>query len=273
MNSYEYNHYKSNIDINNTNDSRSIIYSLIEDNTNILDLGCACGDLGNILKNKNCNIYGLEYLEECVLVASKTNAYIEVNQCDLDTFNAEDYKKYERLFDYIVLGDVLEHLYNPIQLLAKIKKFLKDDGCFIVSIPNMSHASIKISLLLNQFNYLDYGILDKTHIHFFTLESFLNEIKKLDLYIKNFNYTVTGIKGSIENLKYQKLPLTTLFYIINDNQSFCFQYIFKLSKQNLLNINNTKGIITKSANYNLLKKTKNNSYLKLIKKILKIGKQ
>src|SRR5574344_2173495 len=120
MNSYEYNHYKANVDINNKNDSRSIIYSLIEESTNILDLGCACGDLGNILKKKKCNIYGLEYLEESVLVAQKTNAYIEVNQCDLNTFNTEDYKKYEQLFDYIVLGDVLEHLYNPIQLLAKI---------------------------------------------------------------------------------------------------------------------------------------------------------
>lgn len=265
MNDYEIKHYKSCIDINNLNESRSIIYSFINENTTVLDLGCACGDLGIILQNKNCTVYGLEYLQECVDIARGTNAYVEVSQCDLDNFDIEKFQQYKNLFDYIVLGDVLEHLYNPDNLLMKLKKFLKDDGHIIISIPNISHASVKISILLNQFNYSDYGTLDKTHLRFFTLSSFTNLLKKLNYNIVSFNYTVQGLKGSMNDLKYNAIPKEVLWFILNDNESICFQYIFKISKQNNNKTNLSKNIIKKAVNYKLLKKIKQSNFLKMFK--------
>lgn len=152
MNNYEVEHYKLDIDIKNSNESRSIIYSLIDPNTTVLDLGCACGDLGVILQNKNCSVYGLEYVQECVNIAQKTNAYAEVEQCDLDYFDIEKFQNYQNLFDYIVLGDVLEHLYNSESLLIKIFKVTRQK----------SNNKIKIDSPKNVIkNATNYNLLKK----------------------------------------------------------------------------------------------------------------
>lgn len=268
MNTYDYTHYKSDINIGDNNESRSIIYSLIEPNSSVLDVGCACGDLGIILhSNKNCRVYGLEYVEDSVNVARSTNAYVDVYQCDLNDINFNNYEKLEQGFDYIVLGDILEHLYNPQELMFKLSKLLKDDGYFIVSIPNFSHASVKISLLCNQFEYDEYGTLDGTHIRFFTFDSFLKIINNLNLYVHKLEYTVCNRYGSMAKLDYKKVPWFTMLYILSDWQSYCFQYIFKLSKQENkdLNLATSNHIIKNAKNYTLLKSVKNKDLSRLFR--------
>ncbi len=266
MKTYEATHYQKGIDINDKNESRSIIYSLIQPDKIVLDIGCACGDLGIALNNnKNCSLYGLEYVQESVKIAKSSGNYVEVHQCDLNYLNINKFEHYKNKFDYIVLGDILEHLYDPEDILNKLKEFLKEDGSMIISVPNISHASIKISLLLNQFEYCEYGTLDKTHIRFFTLESFLNMLKSLNLHIQNVDYTVQGIKGSLSNLKYKKIPAIFLWYIINNQESFCFQYIFQVSKKDVYSSLTNRQIIKQAVNYKLLQKIKLKSYTKLIK--------
>lgn len=275
MNQYEASHYKHDIDIENDNESRSIMYSLIPHNSTVLDVGCACGDLGVILKqNKKCNVYGLEYSIESIEIAKKTNAYNNIKQCNLDFLDTNDYKEYLNLFDCIVLGDIIEHLKNPMETIEKLKKFLKNDGYFIISTPNISHASIKISLLLNKFDYTDYGILDKTHLRFFTLDSLLSMFKSLNFDIKNFNYTVASINGSQGKINYQNIPISALKYILKNEESHCFQYIFKLEQNKTFTSIDNYQLIKNANNYNLLKKVKrksliyqSNLFVLLIKKL------
>ncbi len=74
-------------------------------------------------------------------------------------------------FDYILLADVLEHLKDPGGLLRRVVPCLNDGGEIIISIPNVAHLFVRLRLMLGHFEYQDRGILDRTHLRFFTLAS------------------------------------------------------------------------------------------------------
>ena len=78
--------------------------------------------------------------------------------------------QYTSYFDRIILADVLEHLVDPMEVLRKLSKLLKNDGKFLIDIPNIAHSSIKYNLLKNNFNYTPMGLLDKTHIQIFYIK-------------------------------------------------------------------------------------------------------
>ena len=69
------------------------------------------------------------------------------------------------------MGDVLEHLLEPAKVLMNIKQYLKNTAKLLISIPNIMHISVLIPLLKGEFQYRESGILDETHVKFFTLKS------------------------------------------------------------------------------------------------------
>jgi 2-polyprenyl-3-methyl-5-hydroxy-6-metoxy-1,4-benzoquinol methylase len=77
-------------------------------------------------------------------------------------------------FDYIIFGDVLEHLNAPDKVLIKIREYMKKNSKLIISVSNIMHISVLLPLLRGEFHYEEAGILDKTHIKFFTLKSIIS---------------------------------------------------------------------------------------------------
>ena len=164
--------YVRKINLKNRNDSNVLLYEMTEAGSRVLDVGCACGDLSALLaERKNCRCVGLEADKEGVEVCRKRRVFDEVLQIDLNNFAAADYPRFRQSFDVIVCGDVLEHLRQPAAVLSELKLLLKPGGYFLVSLPNAAHASIKAGLLLNDWSYTELGILDKTHLRFFTAAS------------------------------------------------------------------------------------------------------
>jgi 2-polyprenyl-3-methyl-5-hydroxy-6-metoxy-1,4-benzoquinol methylase len=202
----------------------------------ILDVGCACGDTGVALKNeKNCELFAFEYDKDSIETAQKTNAYKEIHQIDLNLFETESFPQYFEKFDYIILGDVLEHLYSPQKTLEKLKSYLKKDGYFLISLPNLSHASIKSNLLLNDFTYTEVGLLDKTHIRFFTHKSILFFLTEINLVIEEIKFTITNPRGQqpFNALKYlDKKSITTKKFILDDPYSYVCQFVMKVKPGN-----------------------------------------
>ncbi len=74
-------------------------------------------------------------------------------------------------FDLIVYGDVLEHLKDPLGVLQMLNRTLAPDGRVLVSVPNIAHFWVRLNLLVGRFEYADRGILDRTHLRFFTRRS------------------------------------------------------------------------------------------------------
>jgi 2-polyprenyl-3-methyl-5-hydroxy-6-metoxy-1,4-benzoquinol methylase len=92
-------------------------------------------------------------------------------------------------YDVIVCGDVLEHLRDPDSILQRLAPKLRRGGQFVISIPNVAHHSVRFGLLLGRFEYEDLGLLDRTHLRFFTHKSLREMIERAGLVLEREEYT------------------------------------------------------------------------------------
>jgi len=134
----------------------------------LLDVGCGSGDLGIAAKQQLGvqEVVGIEFYEPAALVAqTKLDRVIleDIEQLTLDLPKGH--------FDCIVCADVLEHTKDPWQVLRNLRHFLRDDGVFIASLPNIRHIVPILKIIFDRFEYEESGILDKTHLRFFTLHT------------------------------------------------------------------------------------------------------
>lgn len=147
-------------------DAKEFVFEEIAKGSRVLDLGCWTGRLGEKLKKeKGCFVAGVDIDKTALKITGKRLDF--VCQADLD-FPETLKRKIRGKFDYVVLTDVLEHLKNPENLLVELKRFLNTNSLLIASIPNIANWTVRLSLLLGKFDYEETGILDKTHLRFFT---------------------------------------------------------------------------------------------------------
>lgn len=135
----------------------------------VLDVGCGRGGLGAALKSDHpqVRVHGIEYLPEAAAVAAERLDDTLVADLDVLEVLPDDWES----FDAITCGDVLEHLRDPARLLRVLSRSLAPGGVIVASIPNIKHWSVVAPLLVDdRFTYQDNGLLDRTHVHFFTLE-------------------------------------------------------------------------------------------------------
>jgi 2-polyprenyl-3-methyl-5-hydroxy-6-metoxy-1,4-benzoquinol methylase len=134
----------------------------------VLDIGCGSGLLGKTIKSANANaiVYGIDYSE-----AARSSASKVLDRYDALDLDSEVLPQYDSLFDLIIMGDVLEHLKRPDNLLARLHALLTPQGSVVISVPNVAHFRIRKTLLAGRFRYTDTGILDRTHLKFFTRET------------------------------------------------------------------------------------------------------
>ena len=134
----------------------------------VLDVGCATGNFGRMLKQHySCEVWGVEPDENSAVIARKNLDKVYCGVFD-DTIEMLATKQ----FDCIFFNDVLEHLSQPDEALRIAKKYLLPDGCVIASIPNIRYYPVILSLLrYKDFEYVDAGVMDKTHLRFFTKKS------------------------------------------------------------------------------------------------------
>ncbi|HQT91543.1 MAG TPA: class I SAM-dependent methyltransferase, partial [Candidatus Kryptobacter bacterium] len=121
-------------------------------------------------------------------------------------------------FDCIIFADILEHLKDPLLTLIFFKKYLRKDGYVICSIPNIRHYTVFIRLLTKGWKYDDYGLFDRTHLRFFSLQT----MKEL---IQDAGLSVELIRAKVEASKKARLLNRLLF---NKTEEFvAMQYLIK----------------------------------------------
>ncbi|OGL46169.1 MAG: hypothetical protein A2W05_06165 [Candidatus Schekmanbacteria bacterium RBG_16_38_10] len=168
------------------NSSNMRITNMVRQGSIVLDVGCASGYLANRLKvEKKCLVYGIEIDSE--MAARASNSCEKVFLGDIENLCLPE--RYYNFFDYIIFGDVLEHTKSPEIVLNNYLKYLKKDtGNIIISLPNCAYWLMRLSLLFGKFNYKDCGIMDRTHLRFFTKKTAIEMIKKCNLEITGIKY-------------------------------------------------------------------------------------
>lgn len=205
---------------------RKELVNLIEEPTektmNILDIGCGCGAMLGYIKGlyPNTTAYGVEIVEKAAEFAKHM---ADVVCGDIETL---DFPWEEEHFDYIIMGDVLEHLRRPDIVLKRLHKHVKKGGHIIVSMPNVKHYSVILPLLFNdEFTYSDAGILDTTHLKMYTGLEIRRLIEESAFKIKVWGYTNMGDpKGQAAQALEKLLELTGS---TNKDQYLAYQYVLK----------------------------------------------
>jgi 2-polyprenyl-3-methyl-5-hydroxy-6-metoxy-1,4-benzoquinol methylase len=151
------------------------IARLVDTGAHVLELRSTAGSMSRVFADRGCTVIGIEVEPGIAPGAEEICERVIVG--DLDSLDLDRELGGER-FDAIVAADVLGHLRDPLDAVKRLKPFLKENGSFVISVPNVAHGSIRLSLLEGHFDYRGVGFLDSTHLHFFTrgsLEELLNQ--------------------------------------------------------------------------------------------------
>ena len=152
--------------------NHTLMLEMIGHNKRVLECGCATGYMSRVLAERGCRVTGVEIVPEAAEQARPHCEQVIVGDLDqLDLAAAVGDGSPPSPFDVVVFGDVLEHLRNPLRVLRASRSLLAPEGYVVASIPNVAHGDVRLSLLKGVFRYQPLGLLDDTHIHFFTRET------------------------------------------------------------------------------------------------------
>src|SRR5215213_6297769 len=146
----------------------------------LLDLGAAGGELGSAMRDHFDRTIGFEYNVDCV--GDLVGRFDSVVIADL-----ERVKQLPHGISAIVLADVIEHLRNPAQALQLVRAALAEDGHVFISVPNIANITVRLGLLFGIFEYRDRGILDHTHLRFYTVRTIRREIEHAGFQIEEIH--------------------------------------------------------------------------------------
>ena len=169
--------------------------SFDESNINVLDLGCSCG--GNLMKihseNPTAQLYGIELNSMAARIARNWG---EVLAEDLDVW--DDFSWHGK-FDIVIMGDILEHLRDTSAILKKVNSWLKPGGKLLLSVPNIMHISIIKSLIMDgKWSYREEGILDRTHLRFFTRKEIIKRLQENGFAVRKITFTQSYVDSDMQ---------------------------------------------------------------------------
>ncbi len=145
--------------------SHDYVRSMVGGNREVLDIGCGEGDFAAELKRSGNRITGVDLLPQ----PANTAVFEQYFSADLDDGISAVVKALgDKRFDRVLLLDILEHLRSPDRILTECHTLLDSHGQLIVSLPNIANITIRFMLLFGRFDYTERGILDRTHLRFFT---------------------------------------------------------------------------------------------------------
>jgi len=205
------------------------IVNRIRKNSSVLEFGCANGRMTRYLKeNLNCDVRAVEINADAAQHAASFAKELLI--ADVEELSwLEHFDGYE--FDYITFADVLEHLKDPKIILSEAKKLLSSEGSILISIPNIAHNSIIMNLIDDEFDYQEIGLLDKTHIRFFTYKSLLSLFRNVGLEVQYETAVFLPPEKTEFNSSYEDQDIHVESVLRQRAHGEAYQFIFELKKK------------------------------------------
>jgi methionine biosynthesis protein MetW len=203
------------------------ICDLIEDGSRVLDIGAGNGLLSQLLTKKNKVVFidGVEPNETGANIARQyyRNFFTGYVEDYIDEIKWDEY-------DFIIMADVIEHLVNPTSLLLCISQKVPPSAKIILSIPNISFGSVRISLMNGNFDYVDSGLLEKTHVRFYTRKTINQLLNNVGMQIEQLLFVKRKVFRSEITIKKNIRNFFLFLFFIGDETAFIYQYVIVLSK-------------------------------------------
>lgn len=216
--------YDPDVDFSDENLSQPLLARLVGEGKKVLDIGCATGYLAALLRERGCQVDGVEYDP---VMAKKAAPHVDrleigdVQAMDLPTLFGE------RSYDVVVFGDVLEHLTDPLGVLRSALGLLKPGGFFAISLPNVAHGSVRLGLLKGRFRYTPTGLLDDTHLRFFTRESVLDLMTQAGLAVVELRRTTADLFSTEVEVLEGDFPVELVELVAAEPEATTYQFILR----------------------------------------------
>ncbi|GGC11168.1 class I SAM-dependent methyltransferase [Cellulomonas carbonis] len=216
--------YDTTLDPSVSNNSHVQLLDLVGGNKTVLDVGCATGYLGAELVARGCVVDGVEYDADAAATAAKALRHVVVG--DLTTLDL-DAELEGRRYDVIVCGDILEHLADPAPVLRRLVGLLAPGGSVVISMPNVSHGSVRLALLQGRWEYQELGLLDRTHIRFFTRRTLLELLRGAGLAAAEVRTTTKDPLASEVEVDGAALPTGVVDWVRGQPDALTYQFLVR----------------------------------------------
>ena len=203
--------------------THSKIVSLVPPATRVLEFGCATGYMSEVLKERlGCTVVGIEIDPGAAALAEEHADRVIVGDAEKIDYAAE---LAGEEFDVVLFADVLEHLKEPVDVLRRVRPFVSENGVVIASIPNIAHASVRLALLGGEFRYREWGLLDDTHLRFFTRASIQDLFEESGYVITHWLRQRLDV-GETE-IKVPEVPEAVREWLASDPEATTYQFVLR----------------------------------------------
>jgi 2-polyprenyl-3-methyl-5-hydroxy-6-metoxy-1,4-benzoquinol methylase len=201
------------------------VVRMIGKDQRVLEIGSGPGSITKQLKGTgDCRITALEIDPIAIeLVKPFCEA---VHSADLNTADWDGVLDGEK-FEVVLAADVLEHVYNPLAVLKKMASLVSDGGRVVLSLPHVGHSAVAACLLLEDFDYRDWGLLDKTHIRFFGLKNIQTLVLDAGLAITRVEFVVRHPDETEFAAKWAQLSSSVQQALLTNRYGYVYQVVLE----------------------------------------------
>lgn len=202
--------------------SHAHILSMVPAGSRVLELGPATGATTRLLRDRACRVTTVEADPEAAARASAWSDRTIVADLDQDDLEQTvgDYG-----FDVLIAADVLEHLRKPVETLRQAARLLGPDGFCLVSLPNVAHGAVRLALLEGRWDYTDVGLLDRTHLRFFTRAGVHDLFEAAGYAVEEIRTVERGLTDASVDFDHTLLEGPMGAYIAASPDSTTFQFV------------------------------------------------
>lgn len=203
------------------------VVHLVGSSKRVLELGCGPGSITKLLvQHGQCRVTALELDPDAI---SKAAPYCEaIMQADLNSAEWPQLLDGTDGFDVVVAADVLEHLYDPWSALKRMSRFINANGYLVISLPHVGHAAVVSCLINGNFEYRDWGLLDRTHIRFFGFKNIEELFAQADLKIIDVGYVVKSPEETEFAASWCRLSATMQDALKSSEHADVYQVVVKV---------------------------------------------
>lgn len=225
MNTETSHKYEYAVDLN-AQTAPAYVVHLVGSSKRVLEVGCGPGSITKLMaEHGHCRVTALELDPEAI---TKVAPYCEaIMQADLNSSEWPCLLDGVEAFDVVVAADVLEHLYDPWTTLRQMIPLINSHGYLVISLPHVGHAAVVSCLINGNFEYRDWGLLDRTHIRFFGLKNIEELFAQADLKIIEVKYVVKPPEETEFAASWSRLSATVQDALKSSDHADVYQVVVK----------------------------------------------